>query len=179
LWVSLDGNYWFGGTTSLNGVENDTTLQRNSRVGVTASIPLTRNQAIKLSYNNGAYISYGGNYQNVSVGWQYSWFGRPNYNCARIERFTSAEPTRTSKVPAEMTVPEELAPMNQIQSDESLRWVMDLGLASTRPTKDEGNKMPAQRNRDWFIALPGNAAELVRFQRRFSEWNVNCDRKMI
>ncbi len=78
LWVSLDGNYWFGGTTSLNGVENDTTVQGNSRVGVTASIPLTRRQAIKLSYNNGAYIRYGGNYQSVSVGWQYSWFGRPN-----------------------------------------------------------------------------------------------------
>ena len=78
LWVSLDGNYWFGGTTSLNGVKNVTTLQRNSRVGVTASIPLTRRQSLKLSYNNGAYITYGGNYQNVSVGWQYSWFGRPN-----------------------------------------------------------------------------------------------------
>ena len=67
--------------------------------------------------------------------------------------------------------------MKQIPSNESQRRVMDLGLASTRPTKDY--KMPAQRNRDWFIALPGNAAELVRFQRRFSEWNVNCDRKMI
>lgn len=78
LWFSLDGNYWFGGQTSLNGVENQLTLQRNSRVGATASIPLTKRQAVKFSYNNGAYISYGGNYQNVSVGWQYSWIGRPN-----------------------------------------------------------------------------------------------------
>jgi hypothetical protein len=54
------------------------TLQRNSRVGVTASIPVTRHQSIKLSYNNGAYIRYGGNYQNISVAWQYSWLGRPN-----------------------------------------------------------------------------------------------------
>ena len=78
LWVSLDGNYWFGGSTSLNGVQNDATRQRNSRIGATASIPLTRHQAIKLSYNNGAYIRYGGNFQNLSVGWQYSWLGRPN-----------------------------------------------------------------------------------------------------
>jgi len=78
LWVSLDGNYWFGGSTSLNGVQNDATRQRNSRVGATASIPLTRHQSIKLSYNNGAYIRYGGNYQNISIGWQYSWLGRPN-----------------------------------------------------------------------------------------------------
>jgi len=78
LWISLDGNFWFGGTTSLNGVPNNLTLQRNSRVGLTASIPLSRNQSIKISYNNGAYTLYGGNFQNISVAWQYSWLGRPN-----------------------------------------------------------------------------------------------------
>jgi hypothetical protein len=78
LWVSFDANFWFGGSTSINGAINEATLQRNSRIGATASIPLSRRQAIKLSYNNGAYIRYGGNYQNVSIGWQYSWLGRPN-----------------------------------------------------------------------------------------------------
>ena len=78
LWVSLDGNYWFGGATSLNGIENSSTLQRNSRVGGTASIPISRHHSIKLSYNNGAYVRYGGNFQNISVAWQYSWLGRPN-----------------------------------------------------------------------------------------------------
>ena len=77
LWVSLDGNYWFGGTTSLNGVENPGTLQRNSRLGGTASIPLSKHQSIKFSYSNRAYIKYGGNFQNVSLAWQYSWLGRP------------------------------------------------------------------------------------------------------
>jgi len=78
LWVSLDGNFWFGGSTELNGVLSPGTLQRNSRIGTTASIPLTKRQSLKLSYNNGAYIAYGGNYQNVSIAWQYSWLGRPN-----------------------------------------------------------------------------------------------------
>jgi len=78
LWVSLDGNYWFGGMTSLNGVQNAATREGNSRVGATVSIPLSSRQSIKLSYNDGAYIRYGGNYQNVSVGWQYAWIGRPN-----------------------------------------------------------------------------------------------------
>jgi len=77
LWVSLDGNYWFGGTTSLNGIENPNTLQKNSRLGGTASIPLSKHQSIKFSYSNGAYIKYGGNFQNVSLAWQYSWLGRP------------------------------------------------------------------------------------------------------
>ena len=78
LWVSLDGNYWFGGTTSLNGIPNSITLQRNSRLGLTASVPLNRHQSIKFSFSDGAYIRYGGNFQNVSVAWQYSWLGRPN-----------------------------------------------------------------------------------------------------
>lgn len=77
LWISADGNFWFGGKTSLNGIQNPITLERSSRVGVTASIPFTKHQSIKISYSNGAYISYGGNYQNVSLGWQYSWFGWP------------------------------------------------------------------------------------------------------
>jgi hypothetical protein len=77
LWVSLDGNYWFGGATSLNGIENPSTLQKNSRLGGTASIPLSKHQSIKFSYSNGAYIKYGGNFQNVSLAWQYSWLGRP------------------------------------------------------------------------------------------------------
>ena len=78
LWFSLDGNYWFGGSTSLNGLQSPGTVQGNSRVGFTASIPISRRQSVKLSYNNGAYIKYGGNYQNISVGWQYAWLGRPN-----------------------------------------------------------------------------------------------------
>ncbi len=78
LWFSLDGNYWFGGATSLNGIENPLTVQRNSRIGVTASIPVSKRQSLKFSYNDGAYIRFGGNYQNVSVAWQYSWLGKPN-----------------------------------------------------------------------------------------------------
>ncbi len=76
FWVSLDGNYWRGGRTSLNGVENPNTLQSNSRVGATASIPLSKHQSVKVSYNYGAYIRFGGNYHNVSVAWQYTWIGR-------------------------------------------------------------------------------------------------------
>jgi hypothetical protein len=77
LWISLDGNFWYGGETSLNGVKNLNTLDKNSRVGVTISVPITKRQSIKASYNSGAYINYGGNYNNLSIGWQYSWIGWP------------------------------------------------------------------------------------------------------
>jgi hypothetical protein len=78
LWFSLDGNFWFGGVTSLNGIANLATRQASSRIGVTASVPLGKHQSVKVSYSNGDYIRFGGNYQNVSAGWQYSWIGRPN-----------------------------------------------------------------------------------------------------
>jgi hypothetical protein len=79
MWISLDGNFWFGGETSLNGVTNLKTNQRNSRVGVTASVPISKRQSLKISYNDGAYINYGGNYQNLSLAWQYSWIGWPKW----------------------------------------------------------------------------------------------------
>lgn len=78
LWASFDGNFWVGGRTSINGAQNPNSLQRNSRIGGTVSFPVSRHQSIKASYNRGAYIRYGGNFNNVSVGWQYSWIGRPN-----------------------------------------------------------------------------------------------------
>ena len=77
LWFSLDGNFWFGGTTSLSGIENLATRQTSSRIGVTASLPLTKHQSIKFSYADGTYVRFGGNYQTVSAAWQYSWLGHP------------------------------------------------------------------------------------------------------
>ena len=77
LWVSLDANFWYGGRTSLDGVENPKTLQKNSRIGVTASFPVSRHQSVKLSYARGAYIRFGGDYQIFSAGWQYSWIDKP------------------------------------------------------------------------------------------------------
>ncbi len=77
FWISLDGNFWFGGLTSLNGVDNLATRQTSSRIGVTASVPITKHQSVKVSYANGTYVRYGGNYQNVALAWQYSWLGHP------------------------------------------------------------------------------------------------------
>ena len=54
FWMSVDANFWRGGTTSLDGVPNPKTTQANSRVGITASIPLTAHQSLKLSASDGA-----------------------------------------------------------------------------------------------------------------------------
>ena len=76
FWLSLDGNFWFGGTTSLSGIENPATRQTSSRIGVTASVPIGKHQSLKFSYADGTYVRFGGNYQSVSAAWQYSWVGR-------------------------------------------------------------------------------------------------------
>ena len=75
MWASLDANFWVGGITSVEGVPNPATLQKNSRVGATASFPISKHQSLKFSYANGAYIRFGGDYQAISVAWQYSWIG--------------------------------------------------------------------------------------------------------
>jgi hypothetical protein len=75
LWISLDANYWWGGATSLNGIENPSTSQQSSRVGLTASVPLTKRQSIKIAVSDGDYVRYGGNYKEIAVAWQYGWIG--------------------------------------------------------------------------------------------------------
>jgi hypothetical protein len=76
LWASLDGNYWFGGKTSIAGVVNPVSQLSNSRIGGTVSVPIGKHQSLKFAYSNGTYIRFGGNYQNVSVAWQYAWVGK-------------------------------------------------------------------------------------------------------
>jgi hypothetical protein len=76
FWVSLDGNFWTGGRSTVNGTDN-ADYQRDSRLGATVAIPLDQHQTMKFSYSQGAYVSVAGNYKNVSAAWQYSWLGRP------------------------------------------------------------------------------------------------------
>jgi hypothetical protein len=78
MWVSVAGNYWYGGKTSTNGIPTLGTLQSDSRIGATFSIPFTKHQSAKFSYSDGAVARFGGTFQTVSVAWQYSWIGHPN-----------------------------------------------------------------------------------------------------
>lgn len=78
LWASFDWNYWYGGRRTVNGVVTPGSLQANSRIGGTASVPISGHQSIKFSYSYGDIIRVGGNYHTAAVAWQYSWLGRPN-----------------------------------------------------------------------------------------------------
>src|SRR5262249_17337565 len=74
-WISLDGNFWWGGLTSLSGIANLATQQTSSRVGFTTAWRFSEHHSVKLSYSAGTFSRFGGNYNNVTIGWQYSWIG--------------------------------------------------------------------------------------------------------
>jgi hypothetical protein len=75
LWISLDGNFWSGGQSTLNGTLK-ADRQHNSRAGITAAIPFNRHQSLKVSYSRGTYVTIGGDYRTISAAWQYSWVGK-------------------------------------------------------------------------------------------------------
>jgi hypothetical protein len=72
LWVALDGTYYTGGETTVNGVEEDT-LQRNWRFGFTTALPLDRRNSIKLYYSDGVYTRIGEDFSLAGIAWQYHW----------------------------------------------------------------------------------------------------------
>lgn len=55
LWLSFDSNFWSGGNTVVNGKENDH-RGRNSRLGGTISVPLTKHQSLKFSASTGVRV---------------------------------------------------------------------------------------------------------------------------
>jgi hypothetical protein len=75
LWAALDGTYYTGGRTHVNGVRSHD-LQQNSRLGATLALPLTRSQSLKVAYNKGASVRKGGNFTTFGITYQLRWFTR-------------------------------------------------------------------------------------------------------
>jgi hypothetical protein len=68
-WIALDGNWYRGGQSRLNG-DLKANLQSNSRIGATLALPLGRGQSIKVNYSTGVLTRFGGEYDTVGVAWQ-------------------------------------------------------------------------------------------------------------
>ena len=76
LWAAIDGNYWNGGQTTVDGAVNDDE-QRNSRVGLTVSIKLSRSQSLRVAASRGAITRIGGDFSSIGVSYGYSWMKKP------------------------------------------------------------------------------------------------------
>ncbi|MGC1558505.1 MAG: transporter [Bradyrhizobium sp.] len=74
MWMALDGLYFAGGHTALNGVRSDNE-QINTRVGFTLALPVDRNNSLKLSASTGVTTRTGSEFSAVGVAWQYRWGG--------------------------------------------------------------------------------------------------------
>jgi hypothetical protein len=72
LWGALDGTYYAGGRTSVNGTLNDD-LQSNTRWGATLAQSLDVHNSIKLYFNSGVYARTGTDFTTVGIAWQYRW----------------------------------------------------------------------------------------------------------
>jgi len=74
IWASLDGSYFAGGRSKLDGVlSND--LQQNWRIGGTLALPVDPRNSIKFYASSGVSARTGNNFDLLGVAWQYRWGG--------------------------------------------------------------------------------------------------------
>ena len=74
IWVGLDGTYYTGGRTTIDGVEGND-VQNNARLGVTIALPVGRHHSVKLYASTGASTRTGGDFDTLGIIWQYRWGG--------------------------------------------------------------------------------------------------------
>ena len=72
LWASVDGSYYHGGQTEIDGVAKDD-HQRNWRSGLTLTVPLTLQHSLKGYASRGVSARTGNNYDLLGLLWQYRW----------------------------------------------------------------------------------------------------------
>lgn len=73
-WIAFDANYYSGGRTTVNGVQQNDELG-SSRLGLTFSYPWDRQHSIKLYVSDGVSVRFGEDFTIVGLAWQYRWIG--------------------------------------------------------------------------------------------------------
>lgn len=71
-WGAFSYTYYDGGRTSINGAEREQKLG-GSRLGLTVSLPLDRQNSIRLSAHSGLYARTGSDFEGASLIWQHLW----------------------------------------------------------------------------------------------------------
>ena len=74
IWAALDGTYYTGGRTTIDGVEGND-LQKNTRLGATVALPVNRHHSVKLYASTGVSTRTGSDFDAVGIAWQYRWGG--------------------------------------------------------------------------------------------------------
>ncbi|HVQ11988.1 MAG TPA: hypothetical protein VMS40_00240 [Vicinamibacterales bacterium] len=72
-WLAFNGTWFAGGQTSVERTARPDE-QRNSRFGLTFSVPASGQQSIKFVYSTGATTRRGNDFNTFNVTWQLVWF---------------------------------------------------------------------------------------------------------
>jgi hypothetical protein len=73
-WLALFATYFTGGRTTVDGIRG-TDFRNNSRIGLTLTLPVTRNNSVKLYANTGVSTRTGSDFDSLGIAWQYRWGG--------------------------------------------------------------------------------------------------------
>jgi hypothetical protein len=72
LWLAGDATFYAGGRTTVGNARNSDE-QRNSRLGLTLAVPVSRHHSAKASWTTGFTTRAGGSFNTLTVAWQYLW----------------------------------------------------------------------------------------------------------
>lgn len=70
MWLALNGTWYTGGRTTVDGIEKDDRLD-NSRLGLTFAMPVNRRNSLKLYASRGISTRFGTDFDIIGVAWQY------------------------------------------------------------------------------------------------------------
>jgi len=73
-WLALFATYYSGGRTTVDG-SRGSDFKDNSRIGVTFTLPVNRNNSVKLYANTGVSTRTGSDFDALGIAWQYRWGG--------------------------------------------------------------------------------------------------------
>jgi hypothetical protein len=73
-WLALFATYYSGGRTTVDG-EPGKDFKNNSRIGLTLSLPINRNNSVRIYANTGVSTRTGSDFDALGVAWQYRWGG--------------------------------------------------------------------------------------------------------
>jgi len=69
-WAALDGTYYTGGTTTIDGIDKKD-LKRNWRAGATLAVPINVRNSVKLYASDGVAARTGDSFTLYGIAWQY------------------------------------------------------------------------------------------------------------
>lgn len=72
MWLALGITYYVGGEYSNDGIGINKEL-KNSRMGMTFTMPINKQNSIKIFGSTGINTQYGSDFDGIAIAWQYSW----------------------------------------------------------------------------------------------------------